>query len=178
MLIEASMDAIADRLPRTRSAMDVMARQFNATFTHHWMRIIEFLKLHYVLTRRTDSDFWRDNVAAASIPDGLAERLELWRHHSPAPRDFEHAREVFSPPSYQYVLHGMGFDGFVRRSTRPHQKRFSRSVSPRGRRAPRTNCGTVRRVTATCCARSANMVCNGYDRHHSAFPSRAWRAAL
>lgn len=111
MLIEASMDAIADRLPRTRSAMDVMARQFNATFTHHWMRIIEFLKLHYVLTRRTDSDFWRDNVAAASIPDGLAERLELWRHHSPAPQDFEHAREVFSWPSYQYVLHGMGFDG-------------------------------------------------------------------
>jgi tryptophan halogenase len=110
MLIEASMDAIADRLPRTRAAMDVMARQFNATFTHHWMRIIEFLKLHYVLTRRTDTDFWRDNVAASSIPDGLAERLELWRHHSPGPQDFDHAREVFSWPSYQYVLHGMGFD--------------------------------------------------------------------
>jgi tryptophan halogenase len=109
MLIEASMDAIADRLPRTRAAMDVMARQFNATFTHHWMRIIEFLKLHYVLTRRTDTDFWRDNVAASSIPDGLAEQLELWRHHSPGPQDFTHAREVFSWPSYQYVLHGMGF---------------------------------------------------------------------
>lgn len=109
MLIETSMDAIADRLPRTRAAMDVMARQFNATFTHHWMRIIEFLKLHYVLTRRTDTEFWRDNVAAASIPDGLRERLELWRHHSPGPQDFDHAREVFSWPSYQYILHGMGF---------------------------------------------------------------------
>ena len=110
MLIETAMDAIADRLPRTRAAMDVMARQFNATFTHHWMRIIEFLKLHYVLTKRTDTDFWRDNVAASSIPDGLAERLELWRHHSPGPQDFTHAREVFSWPSYQYVLHGMGFE--------------------------------------------------------------------
>ncbi len=110
MLIETAMDAIADRLPRTRAAMDVMARQFNATFTHHWMRIIEFLKLHYVLTKRTDTDFWRDNVAASSIPDGLAERLELWRHHSPGPQDFDHSREVFSWPSYQYVLHGMGFE--------------------------------------------------------------------
>ena len=110
MLIEASMDAIADRLPRTRAAMDVMARQFNDTFRHHWQRIIEFLKLHYVLTQRTDTDFWRDNRAAASIPDGLRERLDLWRHHSPAPQDFDHAREVFSWPSYQYVLHGMRFD--------------------------------------------------------------------
>ena len=109
MLIEASMDAIVDRLPRTRSAMDVVARQFNDTFRHHWQRIIEFLKLHYVITQRTDTAFWRDNAAASSIPDGLRERLDLWRHHSPAPQDFDHAREVFSWPSYQYVLHGMRF---------------------------------------------------------------------
>ena len=109
MLIETSMDAIADRLPRTRAAMDMVARQFNDTFRHHWLRIVEFLKLHYVITQRTDTDFWRDNAAAASMPDGLQERLDLWRHHSPAPQDFSHAREVFSWPSYQYVLHGMRF---------------------------------------------------------------------
>ncbi len=109
MLIEASMDAIADRMPRTRAAMDVLARQFNDTFRHHWRRIIEFLKLHYAITQRTDTEFWRDNAAATSIPDGLQERLNLWRHHSPAPQDFDHAREVFSWPSYQYVLHGMRF---------------------------------------------------------------------
>ncbi|WP_277981048.1 tryptophan halogenase family protein [Sphingomonas phyllosphaerae] len=110
MLIEASMDAIADRLPRTRGAMHVAARQFNAAFTHHWARIIEFLKLHYAITKRTDTDFWRDNASPATWPDGLAERLELWRTQPPAPQDFEHAREVFSWPSYQYVLHGMRFD--------------------------------------------------------------------
>ncbi|TCP34236.1 tryptophan halogenase family protein [Sphingomonas sp. BK235] len=109
MLIEASMDAIADRLPRTRGAMRVAARQFNHAFTHHWARIIEFLKLHYAITRRTDTDFWRDHAAPATWPDGLDERLALWRTHPPAPHDFAHAREVFSWPSYQYVLHGMGF---------------------------------------------------------------------
>lgn len=114
MLIETSLDALVDRLPQTRSAMDAVARQFNATFQHHWQRIIEFLKLHYVITQRRDTAFWRDNVAAASIPDGLKERLDLWAHHSPAPQDFAHAREVFSWPSYQYVLQGMRFGGSYR----------------------------------------------------------------
>jgi tryptophan halogenase len=110
MLIEASMDAIADRLPRTRAAMDTAARQFNESFTHHWARIIEFLKLHYAITKRVDTAFWRDNAAPGSIPDSLKERLDLWRQHPPAPQDFTHAREVFSWPSYQYILHGMGFE--------------------------------------------------------------------
>ena len=109
LLIEVSLDHIADRLPGTRGAMDIMARQFNETFQHHWKRIIEFLKLHYVLTQRTDTAFWRDNVAPASIPESLQERLQLWRVHPPGPPDFTHAREVFSWPSYQYILHGMHF---------------------------------------------------------------------
>ncbi|HTG37435.1 tryptophan halogenase family protein, partial [Sphingomonas sp.] len=117
MLVEASVDAVADRLPRTRGSMDLAARQFNDAFTHHWSRIIEFLKLHYVLTRRDDSDFWRDNVAAASIPDALREQLAFWREQSPSAQDFPHAREVFSWPSYQYVLHGMRFD--MRADRRP-----------------------------------------------------------
>ena len=114
MLIETSLDALVDRLPRTRSTMDAIAAQFNATFTHHWQRIIEFLKLHYVITQRRDTAFWRDNAAAASVPDGMQERLDLWMHHAPAPQDFAHAREVFSWPSYQYVLHGMRFGASYR----------------------------------------------------------------
>ena len=110
MLIEKAVDFIADRLPRTRSAMHILSKKFNISFEHHWMRIVEFLKLHYVLTKREDSDFWRDNRRSESVPDGLAEKLKLWRHHPPSPDDFTHANEVFSWPSYQYVMHGMGFD--------------------------------------------------------------------
>ncbi len=114
MLIETSLDALVDRLPQTRSTMDAIARQFNETFSHHWQRIIEFLKLHYVITQRRDTAFWRDHAAVSSMPDGLQERLELWTHHSPAAQDFAHAREVFSWPSYQYVLHGMRFGSSYR----------------------------------------------------------------
>ncbi len=110
MLIETAVDFIADRLPENRCAMDTLSKQFNAAFTHHWERIIEFLKLHYVLTKRNDTAFWRDNKDPNSIPDGLKERLELWRYHPPSGQDFPYQKEIFSWPSYQYVLHGMGFE--------------------------------------------------------------------
>lgn len=110
MLIETAVDFIAERMPANRPVMDVMAKQFNEAFTHHWERIIEFLKLHYVLTRRTDTSFWRDNCDPASIPADLREKLKMWRFQEPSPQDFAHQPEVFSWPSYQYVLHGMRFE--------------------------------------------------------------------
>lgn len=120
MLIELAVDFVADRLPERRSVMPTLERQFNRAFEHHWARIIEFLKLHYVLTKRNDTAFWRDNCDPASIPDDLQERLKLWRHHPPGPQDFPHAAEVFSWPSYQYILHGMDFETHYARTPRLH----------------------------------------------------------
>lgn len=110
MLIEAATDFIAERMPANRAVMDTLAKQFNQAFSHHWDRIIEFLKLHYVLTRREDTAFWRDNRDPATIPGALREKLKLWRYQPPGPQDFAHQPEVFSWPSYQYVLHGMRFE--------------------------------------------------------------------
>jgi tryptophan halogenase len=110
MLIETSLDFVADRLPADRAAMRVIAAQFNRAFAHHWDRVIEFLKLHYVLSKRDDTAFWRDNRDPASIPAELAERLRFWRRHPPSAQDFPHSPEVFSWPSYQYILHGMRFE--------------------------------------------------------------------
>src|SRR3546814_12180798 len=73
-------------------------------------RSIDFLKLHYVLPRREDTAFWRDNVRPESIPDRLKELLLLWRYQSPWFHDeFDRVEEVFPAASYQYVLYGMGY---------------------------------------------------------------------
>ena len=61
-LVELSAAMLSDQMPATRDAMDIVARRFNDSFTYRWERVIDFLKLHYVLTQRTDSAFWRDNV--------------------------------------------------------------------------------------------------------------------
>ena len=109
-LVEMAAIAISDALPFERAAMDIVARRFNADFTYRWERVIEFLKLHYVLSRR-QGDFWRDHRAAASMPPRLQELLRLWRRRAPARGDFASTNEVFPAASYQYILYGMGFSG-------------------------------------------------------------------
>ena len=109
VLIELSAQALADQFPQTRSAMDVRARQFNGLFSYHWQRIIDFLKLHYVLSKR-DEPYWRAHRDLASIPESLSELLDVWKTQIPGVHDFSHQNEFFPPASYQYILYGMGFE--------------------------------------------------------------------
>jgi hypothetical protein len=108
-LIEMSARMIADELPATRELMDVVAGRFNTRFRYRWSRIVDFLKLHYVLSQRDDSEFWIDNRRPETISARLHELLELWRYRSPSRRDFHEIEEIFPAASYQYVLYGMGF---------------------------------------------------------------------
>lgn len=110
VLVELSAKLLAEQMPANRHVMDIVAKRFNSVTMYRWGRIIDFLKLHYVLTRRTDSAFWRDNVDPATVPDRLKELLELWKFHPPWFFDeFDRLEEVFPAASYQYVLYGMGF---------------------------------------------------------------------
>ncbi len=110
VLVEMSAKLIAEQMPTCREVMDVIAARFNATTTYRWGRIIDFLKLHYVLTQRDDSAFWRDNRLPETIPERLQNLLLLWRYQSPWFHDeFDRIEEVFPAASYQYVLYGMGF---------------------------------------------------------------------
>ncbi len=109
VLIELSAKLIAEQMPACREVMDVVARRFNETTAYRWGRIIDFLKLHYALTQRTDSDFWRDNARPETIPDRLHALMELWRYQVPwMHEEFDRVEEVFPSASYQYVLYGMG----------------------------------------------------------------------
>lgn len=109
VMTELSAKSIANLLPGSRAAMQHAAEIFNETFRYRWERIVDFLKLHYLLSRRTDASFWIDNRRNDSIPDSLRAGLEYWRHHCPWHEDFGRREEVFSWASYQYILYGMGF---------------------------------------------------------------------
>ena len=109
VMVELAAAMIAEQLPPTREVMDIVARRYNRKFLRHWNQIIEFLKLHYVLSDRDDSAYWHDNRAAGSVPDELSEQLSLWRHRSPWHQDAQAVDELFPTASYQYILYGMGF---------------------------------------------------------------------
>jgi tryptophan halogenase len=85
------------------------ARQFNRLMRERYARIVDFLKLHYCLTQRTDSAFWVDNADPASIPDSLQDLLAQWRSRPPHRLDFVTDLEMYPPSSWQYVLYGMEY---------------------------------------------------------------------
>lgn len=112
-LVELSAAFIRDAMPADRGEMALVARRFNETFRYRWSRIIDFLKLHYVLSRRDGADgtdgtgYWREHRTPVTQPDSLRELLQLWRHRAPSRHDFDRAEEVFPAASYQYILCGM-----------------------------------------------------------------------
>lgn len=108
VLIELSLRRLIEAFPADRAAMAPLSRRFNDLFRQRWDRIVEFLKLHYVLSKRNEP-YWLAQRDPATIPERLAESLDLWRHLPPSPRDFPDFEEIFPAASQQYVLYGMGF---------------------------------------------------------------------
>ncbi|WP_298173367.1 tryptophan halogenase family protein [Novosphingobium sp.] len=107
VLIELSLKALADNFPQSRASMDIHASRFNELFRYRWDRVVEFLKLHYVPSQRTEP-YWQAQRAPETIPPRLAECLALWREQAPSAWDFPRIDEMFPAASQQYVLHGMG----------------------------------------------------------------------
>lgn len=107
-LVEYAAGLLRDTLPATRAEMDAVARRFNDAMRHRWERIVEFLKLHYVLGRR-DEPFWREHRDASTMPARLTELLAEWKYREPTRHDLERNDEAFPSASYQYILYGMGF---------------------------------------------------------------------
>jgi tryptophan halogenase len=108
-LIEQAATLISRQLPVNRDTMTVVAKRFNEKMVYHWERVIEFLKLHYVLSQRDDSEYWRACRDPASCPASLRDKLLLWQQQAPWHDDAPRVDELFPSASYQYVLYGMGF---------------------------------------------------------------------
>ncbi|MEY4250503.1 MAG: hypothetical protein RJA87_2136 [Pseudomonadota bacterium] len=108
VLIELSLRALTENFPRSRDTMDIIGTRFNRLFSYRWSRIIEFLKLHYVLSRR-EEPYWRAQRSTETLPQPLIESLTLWRDQPPSSWDLPHLDEMFPAASQQYILYGMGF---------------------------------------------------------------------
>ena len=83
VMVELAAKTLAEELPADRSVMSIVAKRFNDRFLYQWQSIIEFLKLHYVLSKRGDTDYWLDNRASSTTPPALRESLELWSYQTP-----------------------------------------------------------------------------------------------
>jgi tryptophan halogenase len=77
---------------------------YNAHLIDEIERARDFIFLHYHLSERDDSAFWRQ-MRATPMPDSLRDRVEAYRATG---RIRTRAGELFSDLSWFYVLDGMG----------------------------------------------------------------------
>ena len=107
-LIETAAYLIGYLFPADGDTAPV-AKVFNTFMRSRYERIIDFIKMHYCLTQRTDSPFWIDNADPRTMPETLREKLAMWRCRPPHRLDFITDLEMYPPASWQYVLYGMEF---------------------------------------------------------------------
>ena len=94
-LIELFPDAAFDPLD---------AEEYNARMDLNFERIRDFLLLHYVATRRDDTEMWR-HFTSMTLPDSLEARIEAWRQRGcVAAYEFG----TFLPASWIAVMMGQG----------------------------------------------------------------------
>ena len=107
VMIELSVRALIENFPASVNSMPIVAHQFNEQFAHRWSRVVEFLKLHYVLSDRSEP-YWQAHRDPSTFPERLGDLLALWRERAPSAYDLPLAEEIFPAASYQYVYYGMG----------------------------------------------------------------------
>ncbi|KGJ92115.1 tryptophan halogenase family protein [Thalassotalea sp. ND16A] len=110
LIFDDTAKMLAELLPSKMSTMPIIAERFNKSGRYQWDRVIDFIKLHYYLSDRDDTPFWRDNRSQESTPQKLLDNLALWRERPPSDYDFITKQEVFYRTNYLYVLYGMAFN--------------------------------------------------------------------
>ena len=92
--------------------------EYNRLMAAQYAEALEFLVLHYCLSPRRDTPFWRAAAEECVLPDGLAEKLELWAQTWP--NDALHSPALFPEFSVCCMLSGFG-----RLPARPLRARLS-----------------------------------------------------
>jgi tryptophan halogenase len=109
LLTDFAAGFLADRFPESLDHMNILEQRFNHVMDYAWHRVVDFIKLHYCISDREDSKFWRDNKEEDNIPSTLKKRLSLWQKFTPEKEDFFSKFEIFDYDNYLYVLYGMNF---------------------------------------------------------------------
>ncbi|HVY24039.1 MAG TPA: tryptophan halogenase family protein [Steroidobacteraceae bacterium] len=78
--------------------------EFNKSSILEYEQIRDFIILHYKLTERDDSPFWR-RCRAMPVPDSLGQKIELFRDGG---RIFRFKDEMFTESSWLAVMLGQG----------------------------------------------------------------------
>ncbi|RYG08968.1 MAG: tryptophan 7-halogenase, partial [Caulobacteraceae bacterium] len=102
-LIYRGMDFLFRLLP-DRDCDAALATEYNRRMIADYEEIRDFIILHYCLTQRDDTSFWRA-CRDMELPPGLQRKLDLFRVNGSLAEGLD---ELFRAVSWQSVMEGMG----------------------------------------------------------------------
>ena len=88
-LAELGAVMLSEHFPKTKSDLPEMARRVNRVMTNRFNEVLDFINLHYCLTRRNDTPFWREVQKSERITEGVKTKLAHWSRKAPARADFD-----------------------------------------------------------------------------------------
>lgn len=80
---------LAEHFPWRNEDMPRLAARYNRLMTNRYYEILDFINMHYCMTKRTDTDFWRTVQDRQHITDRLLAKLDFWRTKPPSSHDFQ-----------------------------------------------------------------------------------------
>ncbi len=111
-----------------KDSMSVAADYCNKVVSYTWERVIDFVQMHYCVSDRQDSEFWRANTNEAKLSDVLAERLAMWKINAPKKPDFFSRFDLFDVDNFLFVLYGMKFKTRSKSMTAYEEQYFVREI--------------------------------------------------
>ena len=80
---------LAEHFPYEKEHMSAMAFRYNRILSNRFYEVLDFINMHYCLTKRTDTEFWKTVQRKEHITERLQAKLDFWRIKPPSPSDFE-----------------------------------------------------------------------------------------
>jgi tryptophan halogenase len=93
-----------------RSLKPDLARVYNETMARYYDQIRDFIAMHFCVTARRDTPYWRACAEDLDLSDDLKRLLATWRDASGKVylSELGGRSECFGPLSYYSILIGMG----------------------------------------------------------------------
>lgn len=106
-LLEIGLQALVDSLPSGQ--IDATGiESFNRRIASQYDDLRDFIVLHYNLTRRDDTEFWRANAGLSEIPETLRQKIDRFRETGHQPRADSNFGQSLDY-AYLCVLDGLDF---------------------------------------------------------------------
>lgn len=108
-LIDLSVRLLTTHIP-SKSTHQSVKNSYNKLMNNFYASLKDFIVLHYCITDRDDTEFWRNAAKTAKHSGNLAEKLILWQHKYCEKMDMVGGEAVlFSENNYRYILYGMNY---------------------------------------------------------------------